>query len=203
MGGLVDIRGAPGNRARTLLGGAFLLAIGLFVTSVITGAGYYLVTFHAPPDIRLQHLAEADELASQGDYHRAVAAYRTSAVLTPDDLETLERLQGAASRIRDYEAAVWALRRALVIAPGNPDLRARLGQALMAAGDLDRAIEQFAAAARLAPAVAGYAYELGFALHQRGDFEAARAWFRRTLELDAGHANARYYLGGATAGLDP
>ena len=184
---------SDGLRLRSPLQVMFVAGVGLFIACVMAGLGTYLVQQRTLPDILLNHLQEGDALVTAGNFGAAVDAYRTAALLIPDDVEALLRLHSAANRAGDAESVWWALSRAFALVPGDVRVLYGLGEAHLDDGQLQLALVSFERAFAAAP-VAELAYKVGFVHQQQGHSAEAIEWLERALMIDADHANARALL---------
>jgi tetratricopeptide (TPR) repeat protein len=131
----------------------------------------------------------------QGRHDLAANVYRELVVRYPNDVEALERLSGAAFRLRLYPEAEAILLRALALQPDNHHGWMDLGLVQHQQNRLERAEQSFREAARLDPSRADPHAALGTVLTSAGRHAEAQREFGEALVLDPAHAEALAGLG--------
>jgi Flp pilus assembly protein TadD len=146
-----------------------------------------------------ESFAEAVRNHQAGRLDEAVAGYRRTLALRPDDPETHNNLGVALRGQGRLGEAVASYSRALALRPDYRDAHSNLGIALAQQGRLDEAVASYGRALVLRPDYPEAHNNLGSALAQQGRLDEAAAHFGRALALRPDYPEAHNNLGGALA----
>lgn len=124
------------------------------------------------------------------DFDQAIADFRRSLTLMPDNVEPRVSLSTALAYTQRLEEAREVLEEATRVDPDHPKIWANLGSYWIDLNDAGRAVECLERALVLQPEQADAEMELGAALKMRGDFDAARRHFERAAAIDPGNLSA-------------
>lgn len=166
------------------------LAVPLVVIALVALPGVPLVVALVrsaiEPEPMLRAVAEmrtGDARQRSGDAQAAIASYRESLSIVPDQLAVHQRLVGLFLRQNQTEQAAQELELILRLDPHNAEAHARLGAIYLQDGLLPEAAAHLSTAVEIAPRFAAAHYYLGLVrLGQRQPVEAA-ACFREALRL--------------------
>jgi len=131
----------------------------------------------------------------RGSHAEAARIYRDLVVLQPNDIKALERLSGAAFRLKQYPEAEALTMRALALQPANYYGWMDLGLIQQQQDRLARAEHSFREAARLDPSRAAPLAALGTVLTVAGRHDEAATAFEAALRLNPTHAESLAGLG--------
>jgi tetratricopeptide (TPR) repeat protein len=138
-------------------------------------------------------------LFSLGRLEEAVACFRKSLGINPDDAAAHTNLGLALRANGDLDGAIAEYRTALRLQPDASQPHNNLGTALRDKGDLDGAIAEYRTALRLQPDDSAAHNNLGLALSDKGDLDGAIAEYRAALRLQPDAAQPHISLGKALA----
>ena len=148
----------------------------------------------APADVR-SSVDLADALKATGDLNGAIAEYRRSRILHPDNVVVLSNLGVTLADAGMTKESMGALRAALAIDDRLIGPRLRLAQLLILTGDHAGGEKEARAVIAVDPGNADGHNLLGVALASQQQLEPARAAFADALRLQPQHAEARRNLG--------
>jgi len=151
---------------------------------------------------RATALATANALLANGEWGKAVAAFRRILRGDPHDAAALRGLGMAALRKGEHAEALKALEACRQVSPRDAEVHFLLGNLYLGAGRMQAAVDVYRIAAALAPAVAEIFNNLGAALVELGQPSAAIEPLRRAVALKPGLAEAHNSLGNALSRLD-
>jgi tetratricopeptide (TPR) repeat protein len=115
---------------------------------------------------------------AEGDYDKAIAAYRLALAVEPDNAAYLYDMGWAHYRKGSTDEALEILLRASALNPNDAAGRAKLGFTRLRRNEHDAAIEEFRRALQLEPTYAFARFGLGRALQARGDSDGALAAYK-------------------------
>ena len=133
-------------------------------------------------------------LFSLGRLEEAVACFRKSLGISPDDAAAHTNLGLALSDKGDLDGAIAEWRTVVRLKPDDAMAHTNLGIELQAKGDLDGAIAEYHAAVRLQPDLAIAHTNLGSTLYAKGDLDEAIGEWRTAVRLQP-DAIAHHNLG--------
>lgn len=162
----------------------FILTSTIFFGTVVGGFVYSLVQYGRLPSVALEYLSQADEWLRTGQTLRAVAAYRTAAIVAPDDDRALLKLGLAAYEAGLSGEAKEALRKVIAIRPTQASAYYLLGLIELKDGAFDEAIRLNQAAIRLRPDYAEAYTNLGTAWLRKGHPEKAIPSYQHALQIN-------------------
>jgi len=136
--------------------------------------------------------AAADELAAQGRWQQALAAYDAMLAHAPGDLQGRTHRGNVLRQLGRLDEAILAYRHVLADDPSYRLAWANLGSALHAAGDLPGALAGIDRAIALGAGDAGTRCNRGVVLQALGRHEEAIAEFNLVIDARPKHADALY-----------
>jgi tetratricopeptide (TPR) repeat protein len=135
-----------------------------------------------------------DAARDRGDHGRAVAAYRKSLELLPNDAHTLLNLGLAYEGLGDREKAVEEYRRSIALDGSRALAYVNLGIALGEQGDVVSAADAFRRAMAVNPREPLAYFNLANSFLRAGDAASAIPLYEKAVELDPSVALAHFYL---------
>ncbi len=160
----------------------------------------YWTTIDRNPDCWLAHNNLGVALAHRGQGDEAIAHYKKSLQLMPDQPETYNNLGLALVDRGQIDEAIADYGKALELRPVYPKAEYNLGLALAGRGNFDEAIVHYCAALKFKQDDDAEAhYNLGLALSHRGQVNEAITQYRLALVVKPDHAQAHSNLGNALA----
>jgi protein O-mannosyl-transferase len=142
----------------------------------------------------LAHLNLGVDLASQGDYQKALRELYTSIEENPDQPHARNSLGGVLYNVGRKDEAMEQFAAAIRLAPNDAEPHANLGNALVDAGKPDDAIRELNTALRLNPGMANAYYGLGRALVAEKRPQEAARYFSEALRINPNFTQARDQL---------
>jgi Flp pilus assembly protein TadD/2-polyprenyl-3-methyl-5-hydroxy-6-metoxy-1,4-benzoquinol methylase len=139
------------------------------------------------------HLAIA--LQTLGDMEGAMASYRHTLVLKPDDPDTYNNMGNVLAAQGKLDEAVSSFRHALVLQPRNAVAHNNLGNVQSSMGRRDEAEASYTKAVTLQPDYAGAIINLGNLHRANGKLNDAENCYRRAVALTPQSAAAHCSLG--------
>jgi len=131
---------------------------------------------------------------NKDDRDGAIAEYRTTTRLRPDDADAHWELGSLLWDSGDLHGAIAEFRRSMRLQPDFGEGHYVLGTALEENADADGAIEEFRAAIPLMPNDPLPHYHLGIALCGKGELGGAIEEFRTAIRLDPDYTQAHFRL---------
>lgn len=139
----------------------------------------------------------------QEDYATALAQFRQTVALEPDNADAHFYLGLSLSRLGDYAEALPALQRAWQLDPSKEYIHYHLGLAYVQTGQYDAAIDHLERAAAFDPDKAATQFYLGYARYQRKQYRQALPSLTRAQELDRSLApSVQFYRGAALYAME-
>jgi len=122
-------------------------------------------------------------------YEEAVAKYRQSIELNPEDKVVHANLGGAFQELGDYDQAQAACKQAILLNPDYARAYNLWGDTLYYQEQYLEATEKYQQAVERAPGEAHYHSNLGWAYYKAGEYGLSAAAFGRAVKLDPGRAS--------------
>ena len=131
----------------------------------------------------------------EGEYRRAVDAFKKAIVLRPDVPAFYDNLGTAYNALGRHREAIEQHQTAIRLNPKLPKLYNNLGMAYFEAGEDERARNAYETALALQPNFADALSNLGNVYYSQGAFEKAEDLLMQSLKIDPGLARSHYNLG--------
>ncbi len=131
----------------------------------------------------------------QDEYLQAIQAYQRSAVLGPNNADTLFRLGSALFGARKFGEAAIVLQNVVLLTPERAELFNELGCAYRAMGLLNIAVQHFQKTLKLDPQQINSLINLGSISYQQIRISEAIRFFERALKIDPEHPRVHNNLG--------
>jgi len=196
-GWAVGLRKRPELRA--VMGGTLVLLLGILSWRQ---CGMYhdqetlwLTTLKKNPTSWMAYDNLAMYYFQQGKKTDAIAAWRKSLDLRPDDEGTRLNLGGAFLQSRQIDQAQEQYQKALAINPTNEMICNNLGYTFAAQQRFDEAVKYYRQAIQLKPDFVSPYYNLGNALAAEGQWNQAIESYRKALQLQSNHVPSHVHLG--------
>ncbi len=145
-------------------------------------------------------LRRAVKLHQAGALEQAVACYRQTLALQPDNHVALGNMGFALESQGLFDAAIACYQKAIAANPQHVDAHFNLGNAFNATGKLSAAVESYKNVVTLKPDHAEAYNNLGSALMNQGELSAAVVNLQKAIALKADFAQAHYNLGSVKTG---
>ena len=142
----------------------------------------------------LAHLNLGVDLATQGDYQKALHELYTSIEENPGETHAHNSLGGVLYAVGRKDEAIQQFTQAIRLGPNEPEPHCNLGNALVDAGKPDDAIRELNTALRLNPAMANAYFGLGRALVAEKRPREAAQYFSEALRINPNFTQARDQL---------
>jgi Flp pilus assembly protein TadD len=134
-------------------------------------------------------------LYDKGQVDEAIARFRCSLTIQPENAEAQNNLGSALARKGQVDEAMMRFRQAVAIRPNFAEAHGNLANSLLQKGQVIEAILEFQKAAAIRPDLPQFHAALGNAFLQKGDLDEAIPQFEKTLELHPNDGQAHYNLG--------
>ena len=128
-------------------------------------------------------------LYRNGDYAKAIDAFREAIERKPDSPENHFYLGLAYDKVGDYDRAIKSFRECIRLKPNSAEAYCNLGSTLKDSGDIGNAMESFSEAIRLRPDCAKAICNLGMIHVKLGDFDNALKQYTVLQGVDRAYAD--------------
>jgi len=155
----------------------------------------FLLLWVAKPFMASLYFDRAGYYSITGDYDRAIAMYKKSIKLNPDDESARNNLGNIYRDIGLYREALKEYEEALKINPYLVEAHNNLGILYVKRGLYDEAIEEYMLAIEINPNLAGVHNNLGNTYRKKGLYDQALNEYREAVSLDGRFAEAYNNLG--------
>jgi tetratricopeptide (TPR) repeat protein len=143
------------------------------------------------------HFNLGDLLDRRGQTDEAMAEYRETLEIKPDDVDAHTNLGIDLANRGQTDEAIAHLREALKIMPDRAEIHFNLSISLLEAKQVDDAIAHLRRALEIKPRFAQAHNHLGVALARSGQLDEAIGHYRKAIELESNYAEARKNLADA------
>lgn len=151
----------------------------------------------APKPARVDPLADAAELARNGQLQDSIAAYRDYLTHHPEDVSARRALASVLEHRGDFVGALGELGRAIDARPEDVSLLCSRAAVQMALQRYEQADSDLRRASKIDADNPEVLFGLGMLLCKKARWREAIAPLQRAVELDASNPQGHYYLGEA------
>ncbi len=128
-------------------------------------------------------------LYRNGDYAKAIDAFREAIQRKPNSSENYFYLALAYDKVGDHESAIKSFQECIRLKPDSAEAYCNLGFTFKDSGDLRNAVESFSQAVRLRPDYVKAMWNLGMIYIEQGDFDNAVKQCTALQPVDKTHAD--------------